>query len=66
MKGKEKLNNVVIGIEEVDYLITTDSALQITKEQDLITLHRLIDNKDILFPLEQVKKALKNKIIDRL
>lgn len=60
------LNNVVIEIDEVEYLITPESANEITSGVGEIYLHRLVDNNVILFPLEEIKKSISKGIIDQL
>lgn len=66
MGNKQDITGAVIEIEEVEYLIKAETAKQINKESDLIILHRLIDNENIVFPLIEVKKAIERGIIDRL
>lgn len=60
------LNNVVIEIDEVEYLITPESANQITIGVGEIYLHRLVDNNVILFSLEEIKKAISKGVVDQL
>ena len=65
-EGSKELNNAVIEIEEVDFLITPGAAAKIEKGIEMITLHRLVDNKDIVFPIEVVRAVIKKGITDRL
>ncbi len=61
-----EVNNPVIEINEVEYLVTSHTKKQIEDGVEMVLVHRLVDNKDMFFPLHEVKKALKNNIVDYL
>ncbi len=61
------LENAVIEIQEVEYLITKEASEQIKMKKETIDLRRLIDHKNISFSLILINEAIKKDgIIDNL
>lgn len=66
-RQENNLTNAVIEIDEVEYLITEESADKINKGAETISLKRLIDYEERLISLKTLLKIIKQGgIIDRL
>jgi hypothetical protein len=66
MKKTQKLENAIIEINDVEYLIKPEVAKLIKEDFGMIPLERLFDNKKILFSLDEVKMAISRGVVDWL
>ena len=66
-KGNPNLENAVIDIDEVEYIINKDAAKSILLNEKTVILKRLVDQKKVIMSLKEVRKSiLDNGIIDTL